>query len=167
MTKKEPQIAHQDNLKSLLSFVELDTDIESEQCRKLAEQLKYFYFDHLKSNIQPQLTHFTVPNHCSCSDRFFFTFIFDAVFYCRYYMTKVLRFRHIKWLHIETHINTPQHICCDLISIHRIVCQNECLLAKNFQVFNKKSLEKNYCHVFSIYVGKESAVLELDCFFNE
>ena len=62
VTKKEPQIVQEDNLKSLLSFVELGTDIESEQCRDLAKQLKYFYFDHLMPHVKPLYTHFMVTN---------------------------------------------------------------------------------------------------------
>lgn len=63
VTKKEPQIVQEDNLKSLLSFVELDTDIESEQCRELAKELKHFYFDRMMPNVKPLFTHFMVTKH--------------------------------------------------------------------------------------------------------
>lgn len=130
MSKKEPQIAHEDNLKSLLSFIELGTDIESEQCLQLTKQLRYFYFGHLKSNIIQPLTHFMVPDFIVLVLTLYFStfdLIFDFfLFNCRYCMTEVSHSRHIKWLHIELNINTLQHMCCDLISTPAIAYQNEC-----------------------------------------
>lgn len=82
VTKKEPQIAHEDNLKSLLSFVELGTDIESEQCLQLAKELEYFYYEHLKPNVKPPFTHFMVLvliAHVLTS--YFFTNAFNASFF--------------------------------------------------------------------------------------
>lgn len=81
VTKKEPQIAREDNLKSLLSFVELGTDIESEQCLQLAKELKYFYYEHLKPIVKPPFTHFMVIDYSSCSHVVFFHKRFDCFFF--------------------------------------------------------------------------------------
>lgn len=58
--KKEPEIAHENNLNALLSFMELGTNTDSKECHELSKHLKYFYFDHLSANINPVFTHLKV-----------------------------------------------------------------------------------------------------------
>lgn len=58
--KKEPQIIREDNLKSGLDIDELDTDVESEKCREMTNQLRKFYFGEVEEWEMPKMTYFLV-----------------------------------------------------------------------------------------------------------
>lgn len=53
--KKKPQIGYEDNLKALLLFADLHTDIETEECRELANQIKHYYYGQLVPNSKTHL----------------------------------------------------------------------------------------------------------------
>lgn len=58
--KKKPQIGYEDNLKKLLLFADLHTDIETEECRGLADQIKHHYYGKLMPN---SITHLKVTTN--------------------------------------------------------------------------------------------------------
>lgn len=58
--KKEPEIIQEDNLKSGVDIEELDTDVQSEECRKMTKRLKKFYFGEVEACAMPKMTYFLV-----------------------------------------------------------------------------------------------------------
>lgn len=60
MIKKEPQIIHEDNLKSALAFRDLGIDFESDEYREMTIKLKKFYFGDIEESAKPMMTYFMV-----------------------------------------------------------------------------------------------------------